>query len=241
MNRNISVLILLALVVGAILIGYNKWIMRDTYPISQNSSSQSAAGDGTLESQALQKVVMEKPAADTPSSAQSPAPAVAVKVQPVVSSQEPVQPASEKVLTLVKKTVTVAELVDKKPVSSASVTKDVQSSDSGTSSTPQVAKKSALSPLSSVSYKNKELTVRAGNAFTYKIFGLKEPDRFVVDIVGRFSDELPQPKVAEDALVKTVRLGHHDDRVRIVLDLKGSLPANWSATQKNETLSVVLK
>lgn len=102
-------------------------------------------------------------------------------------------------------------------------------------------KSEELQPLVSVSYADSKLTVFAVTTYTYKIFGLKEPDRFVVDVIGRFSEELPAPKVVQDSLVKTVRLGRHDDRVRIVLDLKGTLPPNWSATQTNGTLSILMK
>lgn len=244
MNRNISVLILLALVVGAVLIGYNKWIMRDTYSLSQNMSSQASGSGSSLESEALQKVVMEQPVSEVKSDKTEvslSAPSVENRTKPNDPAQgQSVQSAAESNLVLVKKTVTVAEVAKKKPAQPVSIKKEPSQPKSVVSSKQQLKKKTELFPLTSVSYEKKELTVRAKNAFTYKIFGLKEPDRFVVDIVGRFSEELPKPQVTQDAVVKAVRLGHHDDRVRIVLDLKGKLPANWSANQKKETLSVVL-
>lgn len=243
MNRNISMLILLALVVGAVLIGYNKWIMRDTYSLSQNVSSQTAGSGNSLESEALQKVVMEKPVSEVKSdnveASLSTSSAEKVIEPNSVAPAQSVQPAAEGTLVLVKKTVTVAEVAKKKPAQPVSLKSEPTQGKVVSSSEQQQKKKNALSPLTSVSYDKKELTVRAKHAFTYKIFGLKQPDRFVVDIVGHFSEELPKPEVTQDAVVKAVRLGHHDDRVRIVLDLKGKFPENWSANQKKETLSVV--
>lgn len=243
MNRNISMLILLALVVGAVLIGYNKWIMRDTYSLSQNASLQATGSEKTLESEALQKVVMEKPVpvakTDKTEAAKSTPSVEKNGKQPAVTPVQSVQAATEKTLVLVKKTVTVAEVAEKQPAQSASLKSEPSKPKTVGSSEKQLKKEHVLLPLTSVSYGKKELTVRAKHAFTYKIFGLKQPDRFVVDIVGRFSEELPKPEVTQDAVVKAVRLGHHDDRVRIVLDLKGKFPANWSANQNKETLSVV--
>lgn len=243
MNRNISMLILLALVVGTILIGYNKWIMRDSYTISSKASSQLAVNVGEQESKALQEVVIDKSTSDTLASTDSAASSTTsstAKVAPVPASKATAVTSSkantEKILTLVTKTVTIAEVrpeVETKPSQQQAVTLPES----------KAAKKKAdgLQPLVSVSYAEKKLTVFAVNKFTYKIFGLKEPDRFVVDVVGRFSEDLPAPKVVQDGLVKTVRLGRHDDRVRIVLDLKGTLPPNWSATQTNGTLSILMK
>ncbi|MFA9396439.1 MAG: AMIN domain-containing protein [Halodesulfovibrio sp.] len=243
MNRNISMLILLALVVGTILIGYNKWIMKDLYTISNKASSRLTVNVGAQESKALQEVVIDKSTSDTLASAISDANSTTsstAKVAPASASKATVVTSpkadTEKILTLVTKTVTIAEVrpvVEKKPSQQETVT----------SPESVVAKKKSdeLQPLVSVSYADKKLTVFAVNKFTYKIFGLKEPDRFVVDVVGRFSEELPAPKVVQDGLVKTVRLGRHDDRVRIVLDLKGALPPNWSATQTNGTLSILMK
>jgi len=243
MNRNISMLILLALVVGTILIGYNKWIMRESYTISNKASSQLAVNVGAQESRALQEVVIDKSTSDTLASAVPDADSTTssiTKVAPVSVSKATSVPLpkadTEKILTLVTKTVTIAEVrpeVEKMPSQ-----KEIVAS-------PErvvVKKKSdGLPPLVSVSYADKKLTVFAVNKFTYKIFGLKEPERFVVDVVGRFSEELPAPKVIQDGLVKAVRLGRHEDRVRIVLDLKGTLPPNWSATQTNGTLSILMK
>lgn len=65
MNRNISMLILLALVVGTVLIGYNKWIMRDAYTIASEASSQLIVNVGAQESKALQEVVIDKSTSDT--------------------------------------------------------------------------------------------------------------------------------------------------------------------------------
>lgn len=243
MNRNISMLILLALVVGTILIGYNKWIMRDSYSISSKASSQLAVNVGEQESKALQEVVIDKSMSDTLASTDSAASSTTsstAKVAPVPASKATAVTSpkanTEKILTLVTKTVTIAEVrpeVETKPSQQQAVT----------SPESKAAKNKAdgLQPLVSVSYADKKLTVFAVNKFTYKIFGLKEPDRFVVDVVGRFSEDLPAPKVVQDGLVKTVRLGRHDDRVRIVLDLKGTLPSNWSATQTNGTLSILMK
>ncbi|SIO31585.1 AMIN domain-containing protein [Halodesulfovibrio marinisediminis] len=244
MNRNISMMILLALVIGAVLIGYNKWMMRDAYITPEDASSLAVVG-GKQDSQSLQHVVIDKSTSDILASAVSEVgngAAVTTKAKQspslkVTDSQAKApQAKTENTLTLVTKTVTVA-------VPSAKATVQVAPSKNVATSLTECTKKDSaqLSPLVSVSYSDKKLTVFATNKFTYKIFGLKEPDRFVVDVVGHFSDEVPVPKVAPDSLVKAVRLGHHDDRVRIVLDLKGKFPANWSATQTNGTLSAVLQ
>ncbi|MEZ0576526.1 AMIN domain-containing protein [Halodesulfovibrio aestuarii] len=242
MNRNISMLIVLALVVGTVLIGYNKWIRREAYTISENASSQVSVNTSTQESQALQDVVIGKSTSDTLSSTAPKADHAKNSDMKAGSSSlqvpvaEPTQEDTGNDLILVTKTVTVAEV---RPQADAATS--VQPPAAISQKKDTAAKHAEFPALESVSYADEKLTVSAVNKFTYKIFELKEPDRFVVDIVGHFKEELPEPKVVADNLVKAVRLGHHEDRIRIVLDLKGNIPSNWSATQTNGTLSVMMK
>ena len=245
MNRNILMLILLVLVLATALIAYNKWIMGDTHTISTASTSQTYV---VSESQPAEKasVLVEEDISGNSfaapviqkNDAQATVPAVSVsepKAADVKKSDKALSSIELKKekkqlppLKLVTKKVLVADVTHKKEKVPAKTVKAV-------SVTPQ------LPSISAVAYAAEKLVVSTPASFTYRIFGLKEPDRFVIDVIGTFNDELPTPKVQSDGRVKSIRLGQHDDRVRIVLDLKRGLPENWSASQGKGQLVVDLK
>jgi len=223
MNRNISMLILSALVVGTLLIAYNKWILRESYTLPESSGAELTVQTTVHGTDALHSLVLVKQAQKISTLEPAVKKSIVRKKQgATVKSQikQHVQPAApqEKVVTAVVHKVTTKE------------------------NNVRVSKKTAkLIPITVVSYAKDRLIVAATSAFTYKIFGLNQPDRLVVDVIGRFVEKLPKPVVTKDDLVKAVRLGHHEDRVRIVLDLKDKLPGDWSATSQKGTLSVVIR
>lgn len=49
-------------------------------------------------------------------------------------------------------------------------------------------------------------------------FSLENPDRIVLDLAGNW--EVQVPKVPSNRLIRAVRVGHHDDKTRIVFDMK---------------------
>ena len=47
---------------------------------------------------------------------------------------------------------------------------------------------------------------------------LKEPERVVLDLAGNW--ELEVPRVPSNRLIKAVRVGQHEDKTRLVFDMK---------------------
>lgn len=250
MNRNILMLILLVLVLATALIAYNKWIMGDTHSISAAGTPQVVVVSGaqttenapvlveediSATSSAGTAFVQKSDARSTGStSATAPESQIVVSNAAYEKNTDEVLRNSEgekeqrPVLKLVtKKVLVAAATTHKEPVSSKPKKTDTV--------------KPQLSSISSVAYASEKLIVSTAAPFTYRIFGLKEPDRFVIDVIGTFNEELPKPAVKADSKVKSIRLGQHDDRVRIVLDLKRGLPENWSASQGKGQLIVDLK
>ena len=69
--------------------------------------------------------------------------------------------------------------------------------------------------------RDKGATVRLnlGQTISYKQMLLEKPDRVVIDVTGSYKD-LKAPGIPDNPLVTNVRLGHYDNRTRIVVDLK---------------------
>ncbi len=68
--------------------------------------------------------------------------------------------------------------------------------------------------------RDKGATVRLnlGQTISYKQMLLENPDRVVIDVTGSYKD-LKAPGIPDNPLVTNVRLGHYDNRTRIVVDL----------------------
>lgn len=68
--------------------------------------------------------------------------------------------------------------------------------------------------------RDKGATVRLnlGQTISYRQMLLEKPDRVVVDVTGSYKD-LKAPGIPDNPLVTNVRLGHYDNRTRIVVDL----------------------
>lgn len=254
MNRNIMMLILLVLVIATVLIAYNKWIM-DENQIAPVVSTRQVVLKPNAQVTGKPSALVEEDIADTTSTedvsvqnsivhstgdAQALAPNPSVTDGSQVASSDnisggvrvKIKKDAQPVLRLVTKKVLIVENGNQQePADSASVSASAQAD----------SVKSQLSSISSVSYASETLTVSTAASFTYRIFGLKGPDRFVVDVIGSFDKKLPTPIVLTDGKVGSVRLGLHADRVRIVLDLKNGLPENWSASQAKGRLVVDLK
>ena len=69
--------------------------------------------------------------------------------------------------------------------------------------------------------RDKGATVRLnlGSTISYRQMLLENPDRVVIDVTGSCKD-LKAPGIPDNPLVTNVRLGHYDNRTRIVVDLK---------------------
>ena len=69
--------------------------------------------------------------------------------------------------------------------------------------------------------RDKGATVRLnlGQTISYRQMLLEKPDRVVIDVTGSYKD-LKAPGIPDNPLVTNVRLGHYDNRTRIVVDLK---------------------
>ena len=69
--------------------------------------------------------------------------------------------------------------------------------------------------------RDKGATVRLnlGQTISYRQMLLENPDRVVIDVTGSYKD-LKAPGIPDNPLVTNVRLGHYDNRTRIVVDLK---------------------
>ena len=69
--------------------------------------------------------------------------------------------------------------------------------------------------------RDKGATVRLnlGSTISYRQMLLENPDRVVIDVTGSYKD-LKAPGIPDNPLVTNVRLGHYDNRTRIVVDLK---------------------
>lgn len=248
MNRKIIMLILLALVVGAVLIAYNKWIMRDAYIISTNASSQLAVTNAATDN-SLKALVIKKSATDALKTVEDTIPDSKVvlikKKEAAVSNELTKKNVSSKGIIPAGVTSSEKVLVKQQDKATSTVSSDVsatvpQKKKSIAKSSPAKDVKTAL-PLPTVEYTKEKLSVQTSALFTYKIFTLNKPQRLVIDVIGRFSEKLSAPNVAEDGLVKAVRLGHHKDRVRIVLDLKKPLSQDWIAERKSDSLVVVIR
>ena len=68
--------------------------------------------------------------------------------------------------------------------------------------------------------RDKGATVRLnlGQTISYRQMLLENPDRVVIDVTGSYKD-LKAPGIPDNPLVTNVRLGHYDNRTRIVVDL----------------------
>ena len=68
--------------------------------------------------------------------------------------------------------------------------------------------------------RDKGATVRLnlGSTISYRQMLLENPDRVVIDVTGSYKD-LKAPGIPDNPLVTNVRLGHYDNRTRIVVDL----------------------
>ena len=63
-----------------------------------------------------------------------------------------------------------------------------------------------------------KLVLKGNSPMVGHYFILKEPERVVLDLAGNWS--LQVPKVPSNRLVQTVRVGQHEDKTRLVFDMK---------------------
>ena len=86
---------------------------------------------------------------------------------------------------------------------------------------------SATKPKLAVLVRDKGATVRLnlGQTIAYKQMLLENPYRVVIDVTGSYRD-LRAPGIPDNPLVTNVRLGHYNNRTRIVVDLSAK-PSSW--------------
>ena len=65
------------------------------------------------------------------------------------------------------------------------------------------------------------LRIEADGPFSYKTFALPTPDRYVVDLVGKWRN-MRAPKVPANMLIKSARVGSQSSGPRLVLDMQRS-------------------
>ena len=66
----------------------------------------------------------------------------------------------------------------------------------------------------------------------YKQMLLTNPDRLVIDIAGEYKN-LQSPAFPENDFVSGIRIGHYDNRTRLVFDLKAT-PARHHINQSGD-------
>ncbi len=111
---------------------------------------------------------------------------------------------------------------------------------------PAEQKKSSSPALNSVASISAEavpgglaLRIVAANPIEgHKYFGLKNPDRAVLDLIGKWK-KFNSPKVPENDAVKRIRSGLHDKYVRFVADLKPGAAGEVTVTKVSEREVVV--
>ncbi len=69
----------------------------------------------------------------------------------------------------------------------------------------------------------------------FKYFRLTDPPRMVVDLLGPFKEHAPQMNVPSNALVSSIRIGNHEDKLRIVADFKGKEPKSLDVTRFSDS------
>ncbi len=103
--------------------------------------------------------------------------------------------------------------------------------------------KAAAGKLTAVGYKFEGnalvFYVQGSTTFEHKVFTLSGPDRLVVDIKGTWGN-VDAPTTPSNRLVKSSRVGLHQQYARFVLDLKSPL-VKHSATLRDNTLLVTME
>lgn len=255
MNRNIFMLLAFTLVAGTALIAYNKWMMHDAYSMLDNTSFDLEMAVDVQQNSMLGIASIETSTPDIIKAGSDQherlvtvgnKSATAVTAEPAIVSQTKIrahqQGDTPRHMAESKSGGKAAtQGVPEASTSSLHPKRVRQSAAQRRVKTLAGSRVTALPQLVTVVYKNYTLQVIADKKITYKIFALKKPDRVVVDVVGHFTKALPSPRVSTDSLVKIVRLGHHADRIRIVLDLKRKKTPKWAVTRSEKSISVVIQ
>jgi type IV pilus assembly protein PilQ len=98
--------------------------------------------------------------------------------------------------------------------------------------------KNQAKKLKSIGFKNNTLTVLADGEFNkFDVYELSNPPRLAIDIFDVHSNvRLP----AQHPTLKSIRLGKHEDRIRIVLDLNEA-PLAWATARLKSGLTLTLR
>jgi hypothetical protein len=76
----------------------------------------------------------------------------------------------------------------------------------------------------------------------FKYFSLANPSRVVLDLLGSFKEHAPTMNVPSNQLITGVRIGKHDEKLRIVADIKGKPPKKVDVERVSETeLTVIIE
>ncbi|MDO8444769.1 MAG: AMIN domain-containing protein [Deltaproteobacteria bacterium] len=76
-----------------------------------------------------------------------------------------------------------------------------------------------------------------GEPLNYNVFSLEDPDRVVVDILNAMKIAIKQEIAVDSPNIKKVRLGLHDNKVRVVFDWKGEVPP-YDVTQEKDRVII---
>ncbi len=73
----------------------------------------------------------------------------------------------------------------------------------------------------------------------FKFFNLDNPPRVVLDLLGSFKEHASTMNVPSNQLISGIRIGKHDEKLRIVADIKGKPPKSVDVERVSETELVV--
>ena len=82
------------------------------------------------------------------------------------------------------------------------------------------------------------LRIEAGKPFKYTSFAVDSPPRRIIDILGEWTPPDRTLIPIRDDQVRVVRLGHHPEKVRLVIDYAAAEPAPPQIVQQGQSLEV---
>ncbi len=99
-------------------------------------------------------------------------------------------------------------------------------------------KKDAISVTASANGKTIEVAAAAKGLQELQITELQKPTRIVVDLVGPRSTVAKTLDIASHEFLKSIRIGAHPDKVRVVLDLSGDSIPKYTKARKGDGIVI---
>ena len=198
----------------------------DTAPAA--SSAASAPSASALPAAPAAPAAQEGPKAESPMAAAPAAGQADSQQKQDAAAKDPAEEnAAEKTMAIVppqknKKAEAKAEQAEK-AAPAATAEKTAKADDRKKADADKKNDKKAAGGQPKITILNRDggATVRIsmGRQIAYKQLLLSNPDRLVIDITGEYKD-LRAPGIPSNSFVSNIRLGHYDNRTRIVFDLK---------------------